>query len=104
MKYNQIEVYLSEAVKASRCYFFENWLMKHKWVTLVIIQAVIYHRNSQCFYPSEPFQKKTYHYETPCNSDVPIRFPVHKVEKLLSYQYKRNPDFKKSHFSFLNRE
>ena len=42
---------------ASRCYFFENWLMKHKWATLVTMQPEIYHQNSQSFYPSEPFKK-----------------------------------------------
>ena len=31
--------------------------MKHKWVTLVTVQPVIYHENSQYFYPSEPFEK-----------------------------------------------
>ena len=46
--------------------FFENWLTKHKWATLVTMQPDIYHQNSQSFYPSEPFQK-TYHYETPCS-------------------------------------
>jgi hypothetical protein len=33
--------FLPEAVEASLCYFFENWLMKHKWVTLVTVQSVI---------------------------------------------------------------
>ena len=68
----------SEAVKASRCYFFENWLMKHKWVTLVIIQAVIYHRNSQCFYPSEPFQK----------NHITMRHPVIQMFQLDSLSIK----------------
>ena len=44
-----------EAVEASQCYFFENWLMKHKWVVLVTMQSEIYHQNYQSFYPSEPF-------------------------------------------------
>ena len=47
--------FLSEAVEASRCYFLENWLMKHKWATLVTMQSEIQHQNSQYFYPSEPF-------------------------------------------------
>ena len=47
--------FLSEAVEASRCYFFENWLMKHKWVALVTMQPEIYHQNYQSFYPLEPF-------------------------------------------------
>ena len=37
--------------------FFEKWLMKHKWVTLVTMQPEIYHENYQYFYPSEPFEK-----------------------------------------------
>ena len=44
-----------EAVEASQCNFFENWLMKHKWVTLVTMQPEIYYQNSQSFYPSELF-------------------------------------------------
>ena len=44
-----------KAVEASRCYFFEKWLMKHKWATLVTMQPEIYHQNSQSFYPPEPF-------------------------------------------------
>ena len=60
-----LALFLSEAVEASRCYFFENLLTKHKWVTLVIMQLEIYHKNYQSCYPSEPF-KKPYHYETPC--------------------------------------
>ena len=47
--------FLLEAVEASRCYFLENWLMKHKWATLVIMQSEIQHQKSQYFYPSEPF-------------------------------------------------
>ena len=31
--------------------------MKHKWVTLMIMQLEIYHQNSQCFRPSGPFKK-----------------------------------------------
>ena len=34
---------------------FENWLMKHKWATLVNMQQEIYYQKSQSFYPSEPF-------------------------------------------------
>ena len=34
---------------------FENWLMKHKWVTLVTMQPEIYYQNYQSFYPSELF-------------------------------------------------
>ena len=78
--------------------------MKHKWVTLVTVQPVIYHQNSQYFYPSEPFQKNHITMRHPVIQMFQLRFPVHKVEKLLSYQYKWNPDFKKPHFSFLNRE
>ena len=46
---------VDEAVEASQCYFFENWLMKHKWATLVNMQLEIYDQNYQSFYPSEPF-------------------------------------------------
>ena len=49
--------FLSEAVEANRCYSFEKWLMKHKWVTLMTMQLDIYHENYQYFYPSEPFEK-----------------------------------------------
>ena len=50
-----LATFLLEAVEARRCYFFENWLMKHKWVTLVTMQTEIYYQNSQFFYPSELF-------------------------------------------------
>ena len=57
MKYQDefLAPFLSEAVEASQCNFFENWLMKHKWVLLVTMQPEICHQNSQSFYPSEPF-------------------------------------------------
>ena len=47
--------FLSEAVEASLCYFFENWLMKHKIPNLLKPQGTIIHQNSQFYYPSESF-------------------------------------------------
>ena len=38
--------FLSEAVEANQCNFFENWLMRHKWATLVNMQLEIYFQNS----------------------------------------------------------
>ena len=43
------------AVEASQRYFFENWLIKHKWATLLTMQPETYYRNSQPYYPSELF-------------------------------------------------
>ena len=55
MDHQYLIPFLSEAVEASWWYFFENWLMKHKWATLMTMQQEIYYRNSQFFYPSELF-------------------------------------------------
>ena len=65
--FQNIEFKNLDSVEGCRCHFFENWLIKHKWVTLMTMQQEMYHQNSQFFYPSEPF-KKTYHYETPCST------------------------------------
>ena len=48
-------LFLSEAVKASWCNFFENWLMKHKSPNLLKPLDTIVHQNSQFYYPSELF-------------------------------------------------
>ena len=57
MKYH-IEIchiFLSEAVEASRCDFFENWWMKLKWPNLLKPLGTIIQQNHWSFYPSEPF-------------------------------------------------
>ena len=56
-----------QRLEDSRCYFIENWLMKHKWATLVSMQPEIYHQNFHSFYPSETF---TFHHIT-------MRHPVY---------------------------
>ena len=48
--------FLSEAVEASRCYFFENLWMKLKSPLLLKPRATIVQENFQSFYPSEPFR------------------------------------------------
>ena len=47
--------FLTEAVEASLCYFFENWLMKLKCPKLLKPLGTLIHQNSQFYYPSEPF-------------------------------------------------
>ena len=61
--------FLSEAVEASRCYFFENCFMKHKWVTLLTMQSEIYYQNSQSFYPSELFTLDHFFMRHPVRND-----------------------------------
>ena len=51
-----LALFLSEAVEASRCYFFENWWMKLKCPLLLKPLATIVQENYQSFYPSEPFR------------------------------------------------
>ena len=53
--YWYLRPFLSEAVEASLCYFFENWLMKHKSPNLLKPLGTIIHQNSQFYYPSELF-------------------------------------------------
>ena len=50
-----LALFLSEAVEASRCHFFENWWMKLKCPLLLKPLATIVQENSQSFYLSEPF-------------------------------------------------
>ena len=45
--------FLSEAVEASRCHFFENWLMKHKFPNLLKPLGTIIQQNYWSFYPSD---------------------------------------------------
>ena len=47
-------LFLSEAVEASRCNFFENWLMKHKYPHLLKPLGTINQTKYWSFYPSEP--------------------------------------------------
>ena len=47
--------FLSEAVEASRCYFFANWLMKLKCPILLKPLDTMIQENYWSFYPSEPF-------------------------------------------------
>ena len=51
-----LALFLSEAIEASRCYFFENWWMKLKCPLVMKPLATIVQENSQSFYPSEPFR------------------------------------------------
>ena len=58
MKYQDefLAPFLSEAVEASGCYFFQNWLMKLKCPNLLKPLDTIIQENYQPFYPSEPFR------------------------------------------------
>ena len=44
-----------EAVEASKCHFFENWLMKHKCPNLLKRLGTMDQNKYWSFYPSEPF-------------------------------------------------
>ena len=46
---------LSEAVEASRCYFFENWLIKFKCPNLLNTLGTMIQDNYQSLYLSGPF-------------------------------------------------
>ena len=48
------ERFLSEAVEASWCYFFENWRMNLKYTNLLKPLSTIVHYNYQSLYLSEP--------------------------------------------------
>ena len=47
--------FLSEAVEASGCYFFEHWWMKLKCPNLLKPLGTIIQQNYWSFYPLEPF-------------------------------------------------
>ena len=46
--------FLSEALEASRCHFFENWLMKHKFPNLLKPLGTINQKKYWSFFLSEP--------------------------------------------------
>ena len=48
--------FLSEAVEACWCYFFENWLIKLQCPNLLKPLGTIIQENYWSFYPSEPFR------------------------------------------------
>ena len=50
------DTFLSEAVKASRCYFFVNWLMKVRCLNLLKPLGTLIQENYWSFYPSELFR------------------------------------------------
>ena len=49
-----LNTFLSEAVEASRCYFFVNWLMKCPYLLKSL--GTLIQENYWSFYPSEPFR------------------------------------------------
>ena len=53
MVYWYLIPFLSEAVEASLCYFFKNWLMKLKFPNLLNPLWIIIQWNEWSFYPSE---------------------------------------------------
>ena len=48
--------FVSDAVEASGCQFFENWSMKHKSAILLKPLGTLIQKNYWTFYPSEPFR------------------------------------------------
>ena len=65
---------MSEAVEASLCYFFENWLMKHKSPNLLKPLGTIIYQNYQFYYPSEPFSFHHFNVRHPVFDILPIWF------------------------------
>ena len=59
---------MSEAVEASLCYFFENWLMKLKFPNLRNIQIPSNKIYLAYFYLSEPFQNMHFAMRDPVDS------------------------------------
>ena len=54
--FGSLPPFLSEAVEASWCYFFKNWLMKLKCPNLLKPLDTIIQENCRSFYPSETFR------------------------------------------------
>ena len=62
---------------------FENWLMKHKWATLVNMQLEVYYH---ILNPSTPQSHlfRLHQYETPCTYKIHIRDKVKEaIDKIL---------------------
>ena len=60
--------FLLEAAEARWCYFFKNWLKKHKWASLETVWPEIDYQNPQSFYPSELFTLDNFFMKHPvCN-------------------------------------
>ena len=66
--YWYLTLFLSEAVEASQCHFFQNWLMKHKSAILLKPQGTIIQENYLVFYPSEPFRILHFNMRHPVDS------------------------------------
>ena len=67
--------FLLEAVEASPCYFFQNWLMKLKCPNLLKPLDTIIQEKYQPFYPSEPFIITRFQMRHPVAEDVANRLP-----------------------------
>ena len=87
--------FLLEAVEASLCYFFKNWLMKHKSPNLLKPLGTIIHQNSQFYYPSEPFSFHHFNVRHPVSTDyTPLAMVFNILQKskhfltLLSINFK----------------
>ena len=61
--------FLLEAVEASLCYFFENWLMKLKCQDLLKPLGTLIHQNPQFYYPLEPFSFNKFNMRHPVCAD-----------------------------------
>ena len=67
--------FLSEAVEASWCYFFENWFMKLKFPNLLKPLGTIFQQNYWSFYPSELIYFVLF----------TMRHPVNATSKIISH-------------------
>ena len=74
--------FLLEAVEASLCYFFENWLMKLKCPLLLKPLGTIIQKNYQSFYLSEPFTLARFKMRHPVRASCPNVYTVMATHKL----------------------
>ena len=64
--------FLSEAVEASLCHFFENWWMKLKFPYILRPLGTIYQQNHWSFYSSEPFTSGHFNIRHPVYTRTPF--------------------------------
>ena len=72
MSYWILAPFLLEAVEASRCYFFEKWLIKLKCPNLLKPLGTLIQENYWSFYTSESFRIPNFNVRHPVQRDTPL--------------------------------
>jgi hypothetical protein len=79
--------FLSEAVEANRCYFFENWVQKLKCPHLLKPLGTIFQHNYWFFYTSEPFTLARFNMRHPVQGKTWLKYNMSEINRYVGIWY-----------------